>query len=251
MNLNICSFQKPGILQAATTDKGVIERIEGMFALTETVSTPSSWGECWELADGVFKPALKEKGDQFILAQHDFEKVLGARDNGTAELKAVDQGLWGAAVVPLITWAQDFVKQVARGDIKSASFGFNVVSSEWRQEKKMDVMRITALELWEASVVTIPRFADTKGKIKAIVPAGLDQPLAASLFRALNRAAHDLEMDDDDRTILDEFKAKIDGRVPEDLKVKIASRGIAAAPQVFAPKNDPKVIKTWRGRLDR
>lgn len=244
-NLNICSFTKPGILTASMSDKGMIERIEGHFALTGVVSTPDWWGEAWELESGIFKKALKEKQDQFLLAHHDFEKVLGCRDEKTAEFKSVDEGLWGACSFPDTTYARDLSASLGRRDIKSSSFGFNILDYKYRQADGMDICVIARLELWEASVVTIPRFSQTKGLVHKILPAGLEPKLAASLFRALNRAEHELEMDEDDKSILVEYRSTIENRLPSELKAKIASRGLEATPIVSAPavNNHPSVLK--------
>lgn len=243
--LNYCSNLKPDSFAAKADDEAGV--IEGYFALYNTPSEPIWDAYVWEIAEGAFDKSFKEKKNQFILAHHDFTQVIGSREAKTCEIKADDKGFWGRASVPDTSYGRDLLISMKRGDIKATSFGFNILKSQFVQEKKYDKQVLLELDVWEGSAVTIPRFSATNGKIKALIPASVPAPLQASLFRALNRAEHELEFDDSDREILNFFSSMLRKNVPTDFEAKLEKRGIKIAAQNFEVSKgpDPLAYKLW------
>lgn len=252
-DLNKCALTVPDKFKiAADSNEKGIGKIEGYFALYGTPSEPIYGSYVWELADGIFEKALKEKKDQTLLAHHDFEQVLGARDSKTAKFKADAEGLFGSCDIPDTTYGRNLLVSMKRGDIKATSFGFIILDYKYLQAKgQLDKQMITEVELWEGSVVTVPRFSATKGRVNAILPAGLTAPLEASLFRALNRAENDLEFEDEDKTILSFYRSSFEAKLPDDFRKKLEKRGVNIAGQVFEISKgaDPLAYALWAENL--
>lgn len=229
MLLNLCGSKSPTLL----AKDGDGEQIKGHFALYNTLSEPI-WGAYkWELASGAFDKTVKENDDQFMLGQHEWAFVLGNRKVGTATFKADEQGLFATCIPNMEdTEAASLMAKVRRGDIASGSIGFVIEESHWRVADGWDVEVIDRVRLYEASVVTIPRFSATNGLIK-LLPAGQPVEQVASLSKALNRALNDLEtITPDDISLLKAHGTHFATNVPESVKMKLAKLEVKEAPTV-------------------
>jgi uncharacterized protein len=229
MQLNLCSFRSPSI----ASKEGDKEHIKGHFALYNTLSEPI-WGIYkWEIAAGAFDATVREHGDQYLLAHHDFEQVLGSRENGTAVFVADEQGLFASCLPdPADPQVASLMAKVRRGDIKSGSIGFVIEDSHFRVADGWDIEVIDKIRLYEASVVTVPRFSDTKGLIK-LLPAGQPVAQVASLGKALNRALNDMEwITPDDISLLKAHGTHFANNVPAEIKTKLEKFAVKEAPVV-------------------
>lgn len=229
MLLNLCGSKSPTIA-SKTGDK---EQISGHFALYNTLSEPI-WGIYkWEIAQGAFESTVREHNDQFLLGHHLFELVLGNRAIGTATFKADEQGLFASCLPNMEDpEAVAILAKVKRGDIASGSIGFVIEESHFRVADGWDIEVIDKLRLYEASVVTIPRFSATNGLIK-MLPAGQPVAQVASLGRALNRALHDMEwITPDDISLLKAHGTHFANNVPAEIKTKLEKFAVKEAPLV-------------------
>lgn len=123
--------------------------------------------EMWEgatesIAPGAFDGALDD--DIRCLVNHNTTLVLGRTAAGTLELKTDEKGLWGE--VRVNEKDQDAVnlyERVKRGDVNQCSFGFDILSEEYTENKATGEVHWTvkSVKLYEVSIVTFPAYEDT------------------------------------------------------------------------------------------
>lgn len=120
---------------------------------------------------GAFKTSLTNGTDIRALADHDSTKILGRTSNGTMRLSEDAVGLRVEIDLPEgVSYANDIRSLVSRGDIKGMSVGFRVPAGGQRfikGEGGMTIRELTALNLIEASVTSIPAFSDTSVYVRS------------------------------------------------------------------------------------
>lgn len=208
------AYQEPGAtLRAAGED--AMPTIEGAFIVFNSLSEPI-WDMCKEeIAPESVDRTLKEKKDQLILEQHDHTKPLGSREMKTLTLTKRDSDLFGVCQPVETSYAKDLVINMRAGNIRSASFGFYVMTSDWRQEDGWDVRVIKDLELVEVSVVTFPAYRATKVGVRSLLPDSF--PDVGLVSRAINRLQNKLDIVDEDRSVIMEYRSMLSDVLPPDV----------------------------------
>ena len=95
---------------------------------------------------------------------HDSSKPLASTTNGTLQLSEDDVGLRFTIVPPKTTWGADAIESIARGDIDSMSFAFQVQPSGERW--KNGVREIHKAKLLEISPVADPAYPETSISVR-------------------------------------------------------------------------------------
>ena len=148
---------------------------------------------------GAFKKSLAGKPDVRALVNHSPNLLLGRTRSETLKLAEDDDGLAVEIILPDTTAGRDVKVNVDRGDITGMSFAFWTIEDRWHKEEEQNVRELVEVDIdgGDVSPVTYPAYPDTDVSLRAAMGAPTllnDDKLA----RAIVRAEHDLEMDDDD-----------------------------------------------------
>jgi Escherichia/Staphylococcus phage prohead protease len=105
---------------------------------------------------------LSEGLDVRALVDHDSAKVIGRTRAGTLNLRKDSRGL-RIEVEPDtdISYANDIMRAVARGDVSGMSFAFRALEDDWNYDGKMPIRTVTDMRISEVSIVTFPAYAST------------------------------------------------------------------------------------------
>jgi uncharacterized protein len=105
---------------------------------------------------------LSEGLDVRALVDHDSAKVIGRTRAGTLVLRKDSKGL-RIEVEPDtdISYANDIMRAVSRGDVSGMSFGFRTLGDEWNYEEKTPLRTVTDMRISEVSIVTFPAYQAT------------------------------------------------------------------------------------------
>lgn len=104
---------------------------------------------------------LREGLDVRALVDHDSAKIIGRTKAGTLALRKSRKGLEIVVDPPNTSYARDLVESVERGDISGMSFGFRVLTDEWRMEDGEAVRDVLDMVVSEVSVVGFPAYPAT------------------------------------------------------------------------------------------
>lgn len=106
--------------------------------------------------------------DLVMLGHHDEKIVIGRISAGTLRAVEDDHGLRVLNYPPESPNGQNIYVAVARGDLKSMSFGFYVVEERWVDEDGMRVREIVKADLDEVSVVVWPAYPESSIKVRSL-----------------------------------------------------------------------------------
>lgn len=120
------------------------------------------------LAPGAFDRAIRESHDVRALVDHDPSKILGRTKAGTLSLRTDDVGLLAEVDMPDTQIARDLQVSIERGDVSGMSFGFFVVTDEWKSDGKVPTRVVRDLELFDVSAVTYPAYPQTEVSMRAV-----------------------------------------------------------------------------------
>lgn len=105
---------------------------------------------------------LAEAADVRALVDHDASKIIGRTRAGTLSMQKRSKGLY-VQIQPdnQISYANDIMRAVARGDVTGMSFGFRTITDNWRMEDGETVRDVLDMRVSEVSVVTFPAYPET------------------------------------------------------------------------------------------
>jgi len=139
--------------------------LEGYAAVFDTLSE-ELWGFRERIAKGAFAKTIKEDDIRFLF-NHNSDHVLGRLKANTLSLNEDDRGLHFRCELPDTSFAKDLAESVRRGDIDQCSFGFYVVTDNWRKEDGEIVRTLEEVELFDVSLVTYPAYKDTTASVRS------------------------------------------------------------------------------------
>lgn len=99
--------------------------------------------------------------DVRALVDHDSSKIMGRTLAGTLALRKTRAGLAVEIDPPETTYARDILASVGRGDVTGMSFGFRVLTDEWRMVDGLPLREILDMHVYEVSIVTFPAYPET------------------------------------------------------------------------------------------
>jgi len=138
--------------------------IEGYAALFNS-PTESEFGVVTVIAPGAFDEALKAN-DVIAFFNHDDSKVLGRLSAKTLSLSIDTKGLRYRITPPHTGYAADLAENIKLGNIRGSSFGMWTGPDSKTKETTKDGLRtIERADLFDVSVVTMPRFPETDGLV--------------------------------------------------------------------------------------
>lgn len=125
------------------------------------------WGWKERVKPGAFTKTIAE-ADVRMLHNHDSTLLLARTKNGTLTLEEDKIGLRSVADPAKVSYADDVVELIRRGDIDGMSFGFRVVKDEWRiladGSEERDILEVALIEV---SPVTFPAYPQTSVGVRA------------------------------------------------------------------------------------
>lgn len=114
------------------------------------------------IAPEAVERSLKAGADVFALVNHDTSKVLGRTRAGTLTLRKDARGLKTIIEPDLeISYANDIMRAVARGDVSGMSFRFRVVEDTWNYDGKLPIRTVSDMTFDEVTIATFPAYAAT------------------------------------------------------------------------------------------
>lgn len=115
---------------------------------------------------GVFGKAINDsiaKGEDIdLLYNHDKTQILASNVNDSFILEEDEVGLYFEAKISETTWGKDAYTLIKDGIISGLSFGMRVLDSYWSKGiDNVNIRTITAIELFEVSILKQPAYAST------------------------------------------------------------------------------------------
>ena len=104
-----------------------------------------------------------------LLYGHDFNNILARADSGTLTTKVDDKGLFFDAKIPNTTLGNDVYTNIANGNIKGASFRFDIAEGgdEWSDEGNQLIHTVTQISnMPEISLTPYPAYTETSVQIE-------------------------------------------------------------------------------------
>lgn len=108
---------------------------------------------------------IREGLDVRALIDHDTSKIIGRTKAGTLALRKASKGLQVEIDPPDTSYARDLLESVSRGDISEMSFGFRVLTDDWRMEDGEPVREISDMIVSEVSAVSFPAYESTSVQV--------------------------------------------------------------------------------------
>ena len=147
-----------------------LRRLVGYAAVFDSAS--EDLGGFTEIVrQGAFKRSLESsKTDPLALVAHIPHLVLGRRSAGTLRLAEDSKGLSFEIDMPDTTTARDLMVSVERGDIRGASFAFNVApdGDKWDVQGEQVIRELRDVTLHEITITPTPAYPDTEVARRAL-----------------------------------------------------------------------------------
>lgn len=138
---------------------------------------------------GAFERTLRSNtADPLALVAHIPSLVLGRRSAGTLKLTEDDRGLAFDIEVPNTTAARDLLISVERGDVRGASFAFQVANpggEKWEVRNEQVVRELLDVSLIEISITASPAYPDTSVARRSMAKRLAPGPAVVRLRRFL------------------------------------------------------------------
>jgi HK97 family phage prohead protease len=149
-------------------------KIRGYAAVFNQLSQPI-FGFRERILPGAFKKSLSN--DVRALVSHDPALILGRTKSGTLKLREDEHGLHTEIAPPNTSLGHDTVESIKRGDLDQMSFGFQVVTDEWKHEDKQLIRELVEVELFDVSVVAFPAYTQTSVSVRSLWPDGMPEEI--------------------------------------------------------------------------
>jgi len=119
---------------------------------------------------GAFSRTLQSSGDVLALYQHDTRAVLGSTYAKTLKVQEDSKGLYYEVSMPDTTIARDLLVSVERGDIRGASFSFEVAEDgdKWTVQGDKVLRELLDLNLYDVTITPTPAYSDTSVARRAL-----------------------------------------------------------------------------------
>ena len=133
--------------------------VEGVAVSYDTPSAPigGKGGFIETIKAGAFTRSLASGADVKALVNHDPNRVLGRRKNGTLTLSDSPTGLsFRCQLDARNTSHADLYASVKRGDMDECSFAFTATKQQWNADRTRRT--ITEADLFDVSVVCYPAY---------------------------------------------------------------------------------------------
>jgi HK97 family phage prohead protease len=124
---------------------------------------------------GAFTKSLKN--DVRALNGHAPTQILGRTKSGTLNLREDDHGLFVEILPPNTSLGHDVVESIKRGDLDQMSFGFRVVTDQWKTENKEEIRELVEVDLFDVSVVAFPAYTQTSVAVRSLWPDGIPEQI--------------------------------------------------------------------------
>lgn len=141
-------------------------KLSGYFIEWEKLSDPIYGMFQEKFAQGAFRNL---DGDIRALWQHDSSRVLGRTTNGTLTITEDKRGAKFEIIPdPEISWHQDAMRSIQRGDVTEMSFMFRCTKDMWDvSDPAMAIRTVLEADLYEVSPVTFPAYPQTSVGVRS------------------------------------------------------------------------------------
>jgi len=139
---------EPLELRSASTGDGM--SFAGYAWRYDSPSLPLPFTE--RIAPGAFTRTLKSRNDIRAYVNHDERLVIGSTRAKTLRIEDRPDGGYVEIDLPDTTYARDLSTSIARGDVRTMSFGFSTVKDAWSADGQERTLK--EVRLHEVSVVT-------------------------------------------------------------------------------------------------
>ncbi len=123
------------------------------------------------IAPGAFDKALKNNPDIVAIFNHDLNQVLARTTSETLNVQSDKRGLSFNFEMPDVSYGNDILESIKRGDISGCSFEFRVAPGGERWEKigNLNIRTITEIsDIMDVSLVTRPSYDDTSVSVRSL-----------------------------------------------------------------------------------
>lgn len=196
-------FRESGIvrrlLPGAVQMRAAAEGANGAIPVQGTPILYDRWAEIYDwwfgsymerIAPGAATRAISED-DVRLLINHDANLVLARSTNGSLRSTEALDGVHMEAEMAPTSYARDLAVSMERGDVSQMSFSFVVENEDWDSRPDgMWLRTITAIRLYDYSIVTYPAYEETEASLRARRgPSGQPDERMRAAAEALIRAA--------------------------------------------------------------
>ena len=164
--MEIRSFNINNLQTRTLNDGSEAAVVEGYASVFNSRTNIDDWYD-EEIAPGAFTESLSQNKDVRCLFNHDWGCVLGRTSAKTLILEQDSKGLRFEVTLPNTTDANNLKESMSRGDINQCSFGFWVTGQEEDFTGEIPLIRITNVDLWEVSIVSLPAYEDTEAALRS------------------------------------------------------------------------------------
>lgn len=163
MQLEVRSF---GLELRAAEDR----KVQGYAAVFNSRSE-LIWGSFREeIAFGAFTDTLRDIDHEIYgLWNHNHDIPLASRGAKNLDLDEDDKGLSFEMRLSDDSWSEFAYSKIKDGTVRKMSFGFRVVSDEWRTENREEIRTIRKVDLYEVSPVLFPAYKATSAEARSIL----------------------------------------------------------------------------------
>jgi HK97 family phage prohead protease len=158
-------LRSSGHIEVRSTSTG---RIATGYAIVFSPSRSQDLGGFVEQVD----PGAMKLGQKNIwaLRGHDSNKQLGSTDSGTLRLSKDTKGIRYELDIPATSDGNDLVTLLQRGDGGRCSFGFTVISDDWKVLSDNTVLRtLLDIDVFEISIgVVFPAYSATTSALRSV-----------------------------------------------------------------------------------